>query len=218
MAKNNKVNNKERRFRKIRECAVRLILIISTVMLMAIGTINVVQFGAKIVSTQAKMFSYYISIGNLEDDREYYSKQARYYSGETRRNSQHLADKADAAIDTYNDKRNAIVTSSDPVIAFAAKDHFSIFMSFFGLSCFAGIAGIWYLVYRYFVAIIQVEKKIFDSIVLAFFWVGSMLFYALYKLFWASAQWHRRINLANSKSKRRPQPQKVVPFKKKRVG
>ena len=110
--------------------ATRLFVVISVLALMGSLAFAGLQFGWKIASTQIQMAYYYHEIRDAESVRDYNNDMARMYSHiPTYRND---ADEADASIDVLNEKRDAIRNSTDPVVAFAAKNGVDI--SIIGIS------------------------------------------------------------------------------------
>ena len=104
--------------------ATRLFVVISVLALMGSLAFAGLQFGWKIASTQIQMAYYYHEIRDAESVRDYNNDMARMYSHiPTYRND---ADEADASIDVLNEKRDAIRNSTDPVVAFAAKNGIDI--------------------------------------------------------------------------------------------
>ena len=104
--------------------ATRLFVVIGVLTLMGSLAFAGLQFGWKIASTQIQMAYYYHEIRDAESVRDYNNDMARMYSHiPTYRND---ADEADASIDVLNEKRDAIRNSTDPVVAFAAKNGIDI--------------------------------------------------------------------------------------------
>ena len=104
--------------------ATRLFVVISVLALMGSLAFAGLQFGWEIASTQIQMAYYYHEIRDAESVRDYNNDMARMYSHiPTYRND---ADEADASIDVLNEKRDAIRNSTDPVVAFAAKNGIDI--------------------------------------------------------------------------------------------
>ena len=110
--------------------ATRLFVVISVLALMGSLAFAGLQFGWKIASTQIQMAYYYHEIRDAESVRDYNNDMARMYSHIP--TYRHDADEADASIDVLNEKRDAIRNSTDPVVAFAAKNGIDI--SIIGIS------------------------------------------------------------------------------------
>lgn len=125
--RNNRSNNKKAYYQRI---ATRLFVIIGVLALMGSLAFTGIQFGWKLASTQIQMGYYYREIRDAESTRDYNNDMARMYSHIP--TYRHDADEADASIDVLNEKRDAIRNSTDPVVAFAAKNGIDI--SIIGIS------------------------------------------------------------------------------------
>lgn len=110
--------------------ATRLFVVIGVLALMGSLAFTGIQFGWKLASTQIQMGYYYREIRDAESTRDYNNDMARMYSHIP--TYRHDADEADASIDVLNEKRDAIRNSTDPVVAFAAKNGIDI--SIIGIS------------------------------------------------------------------------------------
>ena len=122
--RNTRKNTKTSKKAYYQRIATRLFVVISVLALMGSLAFAGLQFGWKIASTQIQMAYYYHEIRDAESVRDYNNDMARMYSHiPTYRND---ADEADASIDVLNEKRDAIRNSTDPVVAFAAKNGIDI--------------------------------------------------------------------------------------------
>lgn len=205
-----------RRYTRIRRTLTCLFLIISTLMLMAIGTFYVGRVGIKILGTQAMMAHYYLKIDSCEDQRDYYQELAYTSCGEARRSMQNQADSMDTAIENYTAKRTALAQSNDPIVAFAAKNQFDLVMVILGIACLVVIAAVWYLVYHRFADLIWTEEKIFNLVVSKIFICLAVLFYALHYVCYRVAIIFGMRPKTRKHVKRHTS--NIVPFRKKRVG
>lgn len=174
-------NHRTRKNTRTRVVATKLLLIIVTLVVMVSGTISVGKVGMQIAGTQFRMLYYYNSIQNCESQRDYYQELAYTSQGEARRAMQAQADSFDASIGSYMEKRNSLARSTDPVVAFAAKNQFDFLMLLLGVSCFAVIALVWCFVYRHFVEVIETEFKIFNLVVSSVFMCLDAFFYVLHR-------------------------------------
>ena len=78
--------------------------------------------------------------------------------------------------------RKALHESSDPVIAFAAKNDFNLVTLLVGLVELLVTALLVMLVYKFFVQIINAEKKIFDFVLKIVFFAVGYVFYSVAKV------------------------------------
>lgn len=195
---------------KALEAATRCFLIIATAVAMLVVTVNV----GKVTVTQLRLAGIYSDIVSSENAREQYQKESHMYdfSG-TRAYYQGLADEADAEIVRLEEKRSEIKHSSDPIVAWAAKDGFehSVFWPFLGISLLTlGLFVIWY---KKLEKITNFEVVIFSSVMIVIFSFISNTFYILGKFFYLIAK-----SYENQKRNCRPKSksQKIVPFDDKR--
>ena len=196
---------------KLMEAATRCFLIIATFVAMLVVTVNV----GKITVTQLRLAGIYSDIVSSENAREQYQKEAYMYdfSG-TRAYYQGLADEADAEIVRLEEKRNEIKHSSDPIVAWAAKNGFehSVFWPFLGISLLTlGLFVIWY---KKLEKITNLEVVIFSSVMIVIFSFISNTFYILGRFFYLIAKSYKtqksKCRSKSSKSK------KIIPFNDKR--
>lgn len=205
-----------RRYTRIRVSATKLFLAFITLLVMVVGTLNVGKVGVQILGTQFRMLHYYNSISDCESQRNYYQELAYSSQGSARRNMQAQADDFDAKIDVYSEKRTNLMESNDPIIAFAAKDQFDFLMLLLGISCFGVIALVWCFVHHHFLGVIETEFKIFNLVVSRLFMMLALSFYALHYVCYRVAIIFGVRPKTRKHVKRRTN--KIVPFRKKRVG
>lgn len=195
---------------KLMEAATRCFLIIATAVAMLVVTVNV----GKVTVTQLRLAGIYSDIVSSENAREQYQKESHMYdfSG-TRAYYQGLADEADAEIVRLEEKRSEIKHSSDPIVAWAAKNGFehSVFWPFLGISLLTlGLFVIWYKKLEKFT---NFEVVIFSSVMIVIFSFISNTLYILGKFLYLIAK-----SYENQKRKCRPKSksQKIVPFDDRR--
>ena len=195
---------------KLMEAATRCFLIIATAVAMLVVTVNV----GKVTVTQLRLAGIYSDIVSSENAREQYQKESHMYdfSG-TRAYYQGLADEADAEIVRLEEKRSEIKHSSDPIVAWAAKNGFehSVFWPFLGISLLTlGLFVIWYKKLEKFT---NFEVVIFSSVMIVIFSFISNTLYILGKFLYLIAKSYEK-----KKRKCRPKSksQKIVPFDDRR--
>lgn len=168
----------KKRFKKVWNAVTRLILAIVTIVAIIYVTCFLGSFGGKIVWTQARMGYYHSKISDLESEREYYQKIASEATiAEQRKVYQNEADNADKAIQNYSETRKNLHNSSDPIVAFAAKNDFEFSKLLLGLAELLLVLCFVAFMYKIFCTIINVEKKIFDfTLKIVFFAIGYVFF------------------------------------------
>lgn len=168
----------KKRFKKVWNAVTRLILTIVTLVAIIYVTCFIGSFGVKIVGTQLRMIHYHSDIQELEAEREYCQDIAsKSTNPEQKKAYQTQANNADKKIEKDLKARKALHESSDPVIAFAAKNDFNLVTLLVGLVELLVTALLVMLVYKFFVQIINVEKKIFDfTLKIVFFAIGYVFF------------------------------------------
>ena len=126
--------------------------------------------------TQLRMAHYHSEIKDLESSRDYYQDLANAAEiSEQIKAYQAQADNADQNIQKDFEARKALHDSSDPVVAFAAKNDFEFSKLLLGLGELLLVAVFLVFMYKFFVQIIKVEKAIVDFMLKAlFFMVGSL--------------------------------------------
>lgn len=168
----------KKRFKKVWNAVTRLILTVVTLVAIIYVTCFIGSFGVKIVGTQLRMIHYHSDIQELEAEREYCQDIAsKSTNPEQKKAYQTQANNADKKIEKDLKARKALHESSDPVIAFAAKNDFNLVTLLVGLVELLVTALLVMLVYKFFVQIINVEKKIFDfTLKIVFFAIGYVFF------------------------------------------
>ena len=122
---------KKRRMKKAWNKVSGLILVIATLVAICFVTYFLGSFGVKVAGTQIRMAHYHSEIKDLESSREYYQDLANKAEiSEQIKAYQAQADNADQNIQKEFEARKALHDSSDPVIAFAAKNDFEFLNSF----------------------------------------------------------------------------------------
>ena len=166
----------KRRMKKAWNKVSGLILVIATLVAIFCLTCFLGSFGGKIVMTQLRMAHYHSEIKDLESSRDYYQDLANAAEiSEQIKAYQAQADNADQNIQKDFEARKALHDSSDPVVAFAAKNDFEFSKLLLGLGELLLVAVFLVFMYKFFVQIIKVEKAIVDfTIKLLFFTVGSV--------------------------------------------
>lgn len=168
----------KKRFKKVWNAVTRLILTVVTLVAIIYVTCFIGSFGVKIVGTQLRMIHYHSDIQELEAERDYCQDIAsKSTNPEQKKAYQTQANNADKKIEKDLKARKALHESSDPVIAFAAKNDFNLVTLLVGLVELLVTALLVMLVYKFFVQIINVEKKIFDfTLKIVFFAIGYVFF------------------------------------------
>lgn len=167
----------KKRFKKVWNAVTRLILAIVTIVAIVYVTCFLGSFGGKIVWTQIRMGYYHSKISDLEADREYYQQVASEAVIAEQRNAyQNQADNADKAIQNYSDTRKSLHDSSDPIVAFAAKNDFEFSKLLLGLAELLLVICFVAFMYKIFCTIINVEKAIVDFMLKSVFFVIGSLF------------------------------------------
>ena len=165
-----------------------LILVIATLVAIFCLTCFLGSFGGKIVMTQFRMAHYHSEIKDLESDRDYYQDLANKAEiSEQIKAYQAQADNADQNIQKDFEARKALHDSSDPVIAFAAKNDFEFSKLLLGLSELFLVVVFLIFMYKFFVQFVKVEKAIVDfTLKVLFFTVGSIFAFVANVCFSAS--------------------------------
>lgn len=178
----------KRRMKKAWNKVSGLILIVATLVAIFCLTCFLGSFGGKIVMTQLRMAHYHSEIKDLESDRDYYQDLANNAEiSEQIKAYQAQADNADQNIQKDFEARKALHDSSDPVIAFAAKNDFEFSKLLLGLSELFLVVVFLIFMYKFFVQFVKVEKAIVDfTLKLLFFTVGSIFAFVANVCFSAS--------------------------------
>ena len=166
----------KRRMKKAWDRVSGLVLIVATLVAIVYVTCFLGSFGVKVAGTQIRMAHYHSEIKGLESDRDYYQDLANKAEiSEQIKAYQAQADNADQNIQKDFEARKALHDSSDPVVAFAAKNDFEFSKLLLGLGELLLVAVFLVFMYKFFVQIIKVEKAIVDFMLKAlFFMVGSL--------------------------------------------
>lgn len=167
---------KKRRMKKAWNKVSGLILVIATLVAICFVTYFLGSFGVKVAGTQIRMAHYHSEIKDLESSREYYQDLANKAEiSEQIKAYQAQADNADQNIQKDFEARKALHDSSDPVIAFAAKNDFEFSKLLLGIGEMLLVVIFLVFLYKFFVQIVRTEKAIVDFVFkLVFFITGSV--------------------------------------------
>lgn len=195
-------NNKRTRKLGTQKLVVRLILLVSTLVLMGIGTAKLVSINAKILGSQWRMYSYYTKIDKYEKERNHNNNLATSYHGPYAK----IAQDYDDEVESLLAERKAYVNDSTGVVRWSIKDGFSILTVLIGLGGFATLFSLWWLFFERIKSIVDFEVKLFTSSYYLFF---SILYYICcralgYNVDQKKCNHHRR--------------KKVVPSNKRKIG
>lgn len=166
----------KRRMKKAWNKVSGLILVIATLVAICFVTYFLGSFGVKVAGTQIRMAHYHSEIKDLESSRDYYQNLANAAEiSEQIKAYQAQADNADQNIQKDFEARKALHDSSDPVVAFAAKNDFEFSKLLLGLGELFLVVVFLLFMYKFFVQLVNVEKTIVDfTLKLLFFVVGSV--------------------------------------------
>ena len=153
-----------------------LILTIVTIVAIFFVTCFIGSFGVKVVGTQLRMAHYHSEIEQLEADRDYYQDLANKSTIKDQIAAyQAQANNADQNIEKDFEARKALHDSSDPVVAFAAKNDFELSKLLLGIGELFLVVVFLIFMYKFFVQFVRMEKTIVDfTLKLLFFTVGSV--------------------------------------------
>ena len=167
---------KKRRMKKAWNKVSGLILVIATLVAICFVTYFLGSFGVKVAGTQIRMAHYHSEIKDLESSREYYQDLANNAEiSEQIKAYQAQADNADQNIQKDFEARRALHDSSDPVVAFAAKNDFELSKLLLGIGEMLLVVVFLIFLYKFFVQIVRTEKAIVDFVFkLVFFITGSV--------------------------------------------
>ena len=167
---------KKRRMKKAWNKVSGLILVIATLVAICFVTYFLSSFGVKVAGTQIRMAHYHSEIKDLESSREYYQDLANNAEiSEQIKAYQAQADNADQNIQKDFEARRALHDSSDPVVAFAAKNDFELSKLLLGIGEMLLVVVFLIFLYKFFVQIVRTEKAIVDFVFkLVFFITGSV--------------------------------------------
>ena len=166
----------KRRMKKAWNKVSGLILVIAALVAICFVTYFLGSFGVKVAGTQIRMAHYHSEIKDLESSRDYYQNLANAAEiSEQIKAYQAQADNADQNIQKDFEARKALHDSSDPVVAFAAKNDFEFSKLLLGLGELFLVVVFLLFMYKFFVQLVNVEKTIVDfTLKLLFFVVGSV--------------------------------------------
>lgn len=178
----------KRRMKKAWNKVSGLILVIATLVAICFVTYFLGSFGVKVAGTQIRMAHYHSEIKDLESSREYYQDLANNAEiSEQIKAYQAQADNADQNIQKDFEARSALHDSSDPVVAFAAKNDFELSKLLLGIGEMLLVVVFLVFLYKFFVQIVRTEKAIVDfTLKLLFFIVGSIFAFVANVCFSAS--------------------------------
>lgn len=198
-----KKNNKSRKL-GTQGLAIRLILLVSTVVLMGIGTTKLLKINAQILSSQYKMYSFYTRINGFEKERDHNNSLAASYRGPYAK----IAESYDEEIESLTAERKTYVNDSTGVVRWSVKDGFDILTVLIGICGFAIIVLGWLVFIKHFKSIVEFETNVFVIIYYCFF---STLYCICCKALGYNYK-------KKSKGYGRKKNSDVVPFNKKRIG
>lgn len=142
-----KANKKtvSKKFKKTQRTATRLFLLISTLVLFAVGSFGILRTDLKIVKTQAKL-------GVIADNINLYNE------------SLVKSDEYTSDIEREFKERNQIMNSDDPVVAFAAKHGFSMILCIACLAVpFMLAYTAWLIFFKYRLNLLKLEERLFNQ-------------------------------------------------------
>lgn len=193
------------------EVFVRCLLILATVVAMLFVTLNV----GKVFVTQVRLVSLYKEIESAESQRIAYASDAQMYENVFARKAyQNQADNFDAEVERLTEKRTAIMHSSDPIVAWAAKNGFEHSIFWPSLIAMLALLVAWYKGFQNLTRVIDVEETVFNFVVYVVFIGASMVLVFLGRCCYCVARIHKK------KPKKHPKKatthNNVVAFDKKR--
>ena len=167
----------KRRMKKAWNKVSGLILVIATLVAICFVTYFLGSFGVKVAGTQIRMAHYHSEIKDLESSREYYQDLANNAEiSEQIKAYQAQADNADQNIQKDFEARKALHDSSDPVIAFAAKNDFEFSKLLLGISEMLLVVIFLVFLYQFFVQIVRTEKAILQFVIKHVFFITGSVF------------------------------------------
>ena len=172
-----------KKVRTARRRTLRTCLLIATLVAIIFGTISVARLGGKVTWTQIRMGYYYSEIQDLESERASLQAEALNLVGEAGRDYQAQADACVERSEALSQARKDLHNSSDPVVAFAAKDYFEVKILLLGFAIFA----VWGLllrgIFQHMAEIVIAEENIFSFVVAVGFSMLSALCFILARIF-----------------------------------
>ncbi len=210
-----------KKVRAARRRTLRTCLLIATLVAVIFGTISVASLGGKIAWTQIRMGYYYSEIQDLESERASLQAEALNLVGEARRAYQNQADSCVERSDALSTLRKELHNSSDPVVAFAAKDYFEFKILLLGVGILLGWALLLRIIFRHMAEIVIAEEKIFSFVLSALFAISAFVCYQLSRLFRTCSiifvPARKKKNKKARVAKTIPESN-VVPFRGRRIG
>ena len=182
-----------KKFKKFCRVTTRCLLIVGTIVAMLFVSYT---FIGKIAVTQFRLGMIYSDIESAESARDYASQQAQTYKGEAASYYQYQADGWDEEIERLNEERYAIMHSTDPIVAWAAKDGFELSMFWVSLIVMAVVVGAWILLYNYLPEIVSAEEFILYAVMYA-------IFITLYYVFISAAKICKKFAVISHRNKTR---------------
>ena len=164
---------------------------------------------------------YYSEIQDLESERASLQAEALNLVGEVGRAYQAQADACVERSDALSTLRKELHNSSDPVVAFAAKDYFEFKILLLGIGILLGWALLLRTIFRHMAEIVIAEEKIVSFALSVFFAISAFVCYLLSRLFRTCSIIFVPARKKKSKKARvakRSIQSNVVPFKKRRIG
>lgn len=210
-----------KKVRTARRRTLRTCLLIATLVAIIFGTISVARLAGTLTWTQIRMGYYYSEIQDLESERASLQAEALNLVGEVGRAYQAQADACVERSDALSTLRKELHNSSDPVVAFAAKDYFEFKILLLGVGILLGWALLLRTIFRHMAEIVIAEEKIVSSALSVFFAISAFVCYLLSRLFRTCSIIFVPARKKKSKKARvakRSIQSNVVPFKKRRIG
>lgn len=191
---------------------VRFFLLVATVAAMLFVTVNV----GKVFVTQVRLVSMYKSIESAESKRDAYARDAQMYENVYARKAyQSQADSYDAEAKLQTEKRNNLMhNSSDPIVAWAAKNGFEHSIFWPSLIAMLALLVAWYKGFQNLTQVIGVEETVFNFIVYVVFIGASMVMVFLGRCCYCVAKIHKK--KPKKHHKKASTHSNVVAFDKKR--
>lgn len=132
------------------ELITRLILLISTLVLVGIATVTSV----KICYSQYRMFSYYVDIQRAEDCRDYNEDLSKSYHGPY----MDFAASYDEKAKLLSNERNLYCSeASDPITIWSIRDGFDLLTAIIGILSAIFILVIWINLFKFLSKIVETE-------------------------------------------------------------
>lgn len=207
-----------KKMRVARKRALRTFLLIATLMVMVFATFNVCKIGGKILLTQFRMGYYYSEIEDLESERASLQQESLGLIGEARRAYQNQADACVERSEALSQARRDLHNSSDPVVAFAAKDYFEVKILLLGLAIFAVWGLIVKGIFQHMAEIVIAEENIFSFVVSVGFSLLSALCFILARIFRNCSMIFVPRARKRKVAKKHDSNDNIVKFRKRKIG